>query len=88
MSEYLCNTCLSSNIKILKGDEAIDKNGDYKEMDLYCYSCKSEDYKISDWYIKQNKSFFKGIEYLYYNNQRRKNEKENSKKDYKKIIKN
>ena len=73
MSEYLCNTCLSSNIKILKGDEAIDKNGDYKEMDLYCYSCKSEDYKISDWYIKQNKSFFKGIEYLYYNSQKKNN---------------
>jgi len=48
-----------------------DLKKDYKEMDLYCYSCKSEDYKISDWYIKQNKSFFKGIEYLFYNNQRR-----------------
>ena len=73
MSDYLCNTCLSSNIKILKGDEAIDKYGDYKEMDLYCYDCKSEDYKISDWYIKQNKSFFKGIEYLYYNSQKKTN---------------
>jgi hypothetical protein len=68
MSDYLCNTCLSSNIKILKGDEAIDKYGDYKEMDLYCYDCKEEDYKVSSWYIKQTKSFNKYIEYLYYKN--------------------
>jgi|TARA_R110000796_G_scaffold31807_2_gene83977 Zn finger protein HypA/HybF involved in hydrogenase expression len=68
MNDYLCTTCLSSNIKILVGDDAIDQHGDYKEMDLYCYDCKSEDYKISKSYVKQNKSFFKGIEYLYYNN--------------------
>ena len=60
MSDYLCTTCLSSNIKILEGE--------YKEMDLYCYDCKSEDYKISKSYVEQNKSFFKSIEYLYYNN--------------------
>ena len=64
MSDYLCTTCLSSNIKIFEGVEG----DDYREMDLYCYDCKSENYKISKSYVKQNKSFFKGIEYLYYNN--------------------
>ena len=67
MNDYLCTTCLSSNIKILVGDDAIDQHGDYKEMDLYCYDCKEEDYKVSSWYIKQTKSFNKYIEYLYYN---------------------
>ena len=46
MSDWLCDGCTSSNIKLIK---STDEN--YQEMDCYCYDCKSENYIVSSWWI-------------------------------------
>tara|TARA_R100000664_G_scaffold14926_1_gene23344 strand:- start:483 stop:647 length:165 start_codon:yes stop_codon:yes gene_type:complete len=47
MSKWLCNECLSDDIKINK-----DKQ---KEMSCFCNKCKEENYIVSSWWISRNK---------------------------------
>ena len=52
MSGWLCDECLSNDIIALEDLTPVHNT----EMDIYCNECKCEQYKISEWFVKLNKS--------------------------------
>ena len=43
---WLCDNCLSPNIKKLHPEI---------EEDLFCFDCKKRGYQVSEWFINRNK---------------------------------
>ena len=43
---WLCDNCLSPNIKKLHPEI---------EQDLFCFDCKQRGYQVSEWFINRNK---------------------------------
>ena len=43
---WLCDNCLSPNIKKLHPEI---------EQDLFCFDCKKRGYQVSEWFINRNK---------------------------------
>lgn len=60
---WLCDNCLSYNIKIL--------NYTHSEMDVYCMDCGEQNYKVSEWFIK-NKIVLKNKKWEFVNERWRK----------------
>lgn len=46
MSKFLCDNCLSTDIKNYKEQERQNK-----EMDCFCNSCQAEHYIVSSWFV-------------------------------------